>query len=1091
LKLRGLVRQHVESFNYFITREIKQIMLANQRVTSEADHSFYLQYKDIRIGEPAAIADMVSESITPHECRLRDMTYSAPILVDVEYTKGNTIVRTSDVVIGKMPIMLRSARCVLRNKTEAQMADLNECPYDPGGYFVVKGTEKVILIQEQLSKNRIILELDKNSQVCATVTSSTHERKSKTTIVLKRGAFHLKNNFLTDDIPVFIIFKAMGIESDQNIVQLIGSEYLPHLEHSMRECVENKVFTRAEALEYLATKFRTPTRYQRHKSKEQTAIEALSQMIISHVPVINYNFQAKAAYLALMIRRMVAAIEDRKYLDDKDYYGNKRLELAGQLLALLFEDLFKRFNRELSEHASKVLGKSSRAAAFDIATHLKSDFITNGLVNAISTGNWVVKRFRMERAGVTQVLSRYSYIAALGSLTKIASQFEKSRKVSGPRALQPSQWGVLCPSDTPEGEGCGLIKNLALLTHITTDAEEAPIARLVMSLGVQDIEHFTGDDIRESGVFIVMLNGSILGIHTDPQLLVAQCRRLRRAACVPSFVSVYKNDTQRIVYIATDSGRVCRPLIIVTNGQPHVTQSHLRELDQGTRNFDDFLQDGLVEYVDVNEENGCHVALREHNIDAKTTHLEIDPVTILGVVAGLIPYPHHNQSPRNTYQCAMGKQAIGAIAYNQTNRIDTVLYTLVYPQRPMVKTRTIDMMAYEKLPAGINATVAVMSFSGYDIEDATVLNRASIDRGYGRCIEMRKNVTSLKKYPSGVTDVLQNPPAAKRRNIRYHAIDSDGVASVGARVSNGQTLVNKACPPPEVAADIKSRFSEASYQERPTLFRAPAPAMVDQVLLSHNDNDHQLIKVLMRQTRRPEIGDKFSSRHGQKGVCGLILPQEDLPFNSLGMCPDMIMNPHGFPSRMTVGKMIELLAGKAGVMEGKIKYGTAFGGDKVRDVSEILVQNGFSYSGKDILTSGITGETIEAFIFMGPVFYQKLKHMVIDKMHARARGPRASLTRQPTEGRSRDGGLRLGEMERDCLIAHGTSNLLIERLLVSSDIFPVYACTRCGMISPDEHCHYCKKHNTTRLVHLPYACKLLFQELCAMNILPQLKLHTC
>jgi len=281
---------------------------------------------------------------------------------------------------------------------------------------------------------------------------------------------------------------------------------------------------------------------------------------------------------------------------------------------------------------------------------------------------------------------------------------------------------------------------------------------------------------------------------------------------------------------------------------------------------------------------------------------------------------------------------------------------------------------------------------------------------------------------------------------------------------------------------------DRAYRASPLSYKGNAEGAVDKVMITSNEQEHLILKFKMRSTRRPELGDKFSSRHGQKGVCGLIVPQEDLPFSDLGICPDLIMNPHGFPSRMTVGKMIELLAGKAGVLVGKLKYGTAFAGEKVTEMSQILVSQGFNYAGKDMLTSGITGEPLEAYIFFGPVYYQKLKHMVMDKMHARARGPRAVLTRQPTEGRSRDGGLRLGEMERDCLIGYGASSLISERLMFSSDAFPVQICKECGLIGYQDWCHYCKVAKKLAVVKLPYACKLLFQELQAMNIMPRLRI---
>lgn len=513
----------------------------------------------------------------------------------------------------------------------------------------------------------------------------------------------------------------------------------------------------------------------------------------------------------------------------------------------------------------------------------------------------------------------------------------------------------------------------------------------------------------------------------------------------------------------------------------------------GIRSFDKFLEEGLIEYLDVNEENDSLIAVYEKDIEMETTHLEIEPYTLLGVCAGLIPYPHHNQSPRNTYQCAMGKQAMGTIGYNQKNRMDTLMYNLVYPQQPIVKTKTIDLINFDKLPAGQNAIVAVMSFSGYDIEDAIILNKASLDRGFGRCLVYRTSKCTVKRYANGSYDRVLGPKvdAETKKPIWKHLpLDADGIAAPGSIIENRQVLVNKSMPAMSNALTPESavNLQEDNYREVPIVHKGILPSHVEKVMVSSNNEEAFLIKLLLRQTRRPEVGDKFSSRHGQKGVVGLIVNQEDMPFNDEGICPDLIMNPHGFPSRMTVGKMIELLAGKAGVLTGNLKYGTAFGGDKVKDISEDLIKCGYNYLGKDCMTSGQTGELLQAYIFSGPIYYQKLKHMVVDKIHARARGPRTVLTRQPTEGRARDGGLRLGEMERDCLIGYGASMLLQERLMLSSDAFDVDICSKCGLLGYSGRCKSCDSSCHIASVRVPYAFKLLFQELQSMNIVPRLKL---
>ena len=1248
LAVRGLVKQHLDSFDFLVASELASIVAAkaNQRVTCDADPGFYLKYTAIHVGVPSLEEHCVTVGLTPQDCRVRDLTYAAPIFVDVEYTRGKDVVvlrgsgTGGGICIGRLPVMLRSAVCVLRGADEAQLARMGECPLDPGGYFIIRGAEKVVQIQEQLSKNRMILDTDTKGHVTASVTSSTHERKSKTHVTLRAGRLYLRHNTLGDDVPLLIVLRAMGLTCAQEFVALVASGggagcgaaegalasddvIMSHvLGPTVAEAAHEGVFTQAQALEWIGAKVRagaagggsmstSSTTAQEHAAgqsmpsavgatqhagaglsngrfKWEEAREVLACVVLAHIPVEAYDFGAKVQYICTMASRVLAASRDPSQLDDRDYYGNKRLELAGQLLGLLFEDLFKRLNAELRRSADAGLSRANRAGAFDIAKCMRGDTISHGLEHALASGNWAVKRFRMDRKGVTQVLSRLSFISCLGMMTRIHSQFEKTRKVSGPRALQPSQWGMLCPSDTPEGEACGLVKNLALMTHVTTDADEQLLRRLAYALGTHPLPLVVGAQASSpSAIYarggatsqrrrcccsantsgagsLVFLNGHVLGTHPQPERLATSLRVVRRRGRLGEFVSVHTSPGR--VSISSDGGRVCRPLIVVRgDGTPALRQHHCNLLRSGTWHFSDVLRSGLVEYLDVNEENNCLIALAESNIVAgETTHLEIEPFTVLGVVAGLIPYPHHNQSPRNTYQCAMGKQAMGAVGFNQGVRPDTLLYLLVYPAKPLVTTRQIQLTGFDRLGAGQNAIVAVMSYSGYDIEDALIVSAGALDRGFGRCTVMRKHTCIAKKYANRSEDRIVAPPLPQQaaaggggrgldRGIpsragehvvttapsQFHraqphqhlptqqhhgrdrrgVLDNDGVVGVGQCIFPGDVFVNKESPvntrdtpaagPSAVAtADGApggvsiggSSGGASNFRPTPGVYRGE-PALVDRVLLTLSDEGQLVVKAMARATRVPEVGDKFSSRHGQKGVLGAVVPVSDLPFClSTGMTPDLIMNPHGFPSRMTVGKLIELLGAKAAVTGlGRFAQGTAFGGDDVATLAAALTSSGLSYDGREALACGCTGAMLSCYVFTGPVYYQKLKHMVADKMHARARGPRLVLTRQPTEGRSRDGGLRLGEMERDCLIAHGTAALLTERLCLSSDVTDVAVCTACGLLGYYHHgikqrlCSQCGSGSGTGGevvgVKMPYAAKLLFQELQAMNVCPRLRLQ--
>lgn len=1135
------MKQHLDSFNYFINHEIKEIVKANKRIECEEDPNWFCEFTDVYVGEPCINEGQGTgeDAIYPHLCRLRDLTYAAPIFADIHYIRDGRPIKEHKIRIGDMPMMLRSDKCHLSKcKNDFEFAEMYECPLDPGGYFIVRGTEKVILMQEQLSKNRIIVEKDKFDLATANVQSSTHEKKTRCDILIKKGRLKLKHNQLTEvhGLPIGVIFKALGIVSDLEIVMLVcgGDEQLQkEFSSSLEECHELEVITQDQAWNYIQHKIKPPlrtydeeqkskgkkTKWTKTKrlimSKEDLVKDWLIATLLCHIqPDLDMNLSAmlyrKAIYLAEMTRRVLQTQCDLLSAADRDYYGNKRIELAGSLMSLLFEDAFKSFQFELSSHVNKNMGRRSKATAFNLVKHITPKKIRDTLTQAISSGNWKIQRFSMDRKGATQLMNRLSYMSCMQKMTEVKSQFEKSRKMSGPRALQPSQWGMLCPSDTPEGEQCGLTKNIAMMTHITVEVNEDRLRNILYSLGVEDCVNLTGSELRHPENYLVFLNGTILGCIYKYKTLITSIRRLRRKGFISEFISVYASTkttevegktrvVQKAVYVCSDGGRLCRPYLIINEyGKLLLTQNDLKKVENKKLSFHDLVKQGKVEYLDVNEENDCLIGIHEDNIKiGETTHLEIEPFTLLGVCASLIPYPHHNQSPRNTYQCAMGRQAMGTIAYNQRIRMDSLLYNLTYPQRPLLTTRALEQTSYEKIPAGQNACIAVMSYSGFDIEDALVLNRASLDRGFGRCTVYRSQKTAKKKLAKGseeinppdkvVTKVSETKIVEKILDAHRH-LGSDGIVEPGRPIVPKDCMVNKYTP------------SEDGKDARPDRLNWPhiykGVHYIESVGISENPQEvgSTIVKCLVRQTRRPELGDKFSSRHGQKGVTGFIAPQQDMPFSDKGIYPDVIMNPHGYPSRMTVGKLLELLGSKAGAIRGGFHYGTAFGEKystacHVDTLRQILIDHHFNYQGKDFLYSGITGEPLEAYIYQGPVYYQKLKHMVADKMHARAIGKTTHLTRQPTEGRSKDGGLRVGEMERDCLIAYGASNLLLERMMLSSDSHLTEVCSKCGFLAANKWCQRCRNSSNVYNIKMPYAAKLLFMEMTSMNVVPKLVLR--
>ena len=714
----------------------------------------------------------------------------------------------------------------------------------------------------------------------------------------------------------------------------------------------------------------------------------------------------------------------------------------------------------------------------------------------------------MLKTGVAQVLQRLTFMSSLSHLRRLNTPLEKTGKITKPRQLHNTHWGMLCPAETPEGQACGLVKNLSLMAFVSvgTPSKNLDLDSLP---DYQNISEVTPEIIR--GKSKIFVNGSWVGISNYPEKIMERLKNLRRKGKISKEISIVNNFMDKEIRIYTDSGRSLRPLFIVEKYKDEnnkdisrlkITKQNIQDLSDKKKNFDDLISNGIIEYLDVEEEESSMIAMkpddliRNENYCSTYTHCEIHPAMILGVSASIIPFPDHNQSPRNVYQSAMGKQAIGIYSTNFNMRMDTLSYLLFYPQKPLVTTQSMEFLKFKDLPAGINAIVAIMCYTGYNQEDSVIMNQSSIDRGLFRSAFFRTYISEQRFESKLREEKFERPDknkTRKRRGGNDTKLDVEGIISPGTKVRGGDIIIGKTG---KIMNEDSDEENNSPNRDRTDLSEAMRPSeegTIESVMLTTNREGNTICKVKCRSVRVPQIGDKFASRHGQKGTIGMTYRQEDMPFNIEGITPDIIVNPHAIPSRMTIGHLIECLSSKSAALRGLEGDSTPFSDVSVDKISEDLHKLGYQKYGNETIFNGFTGRKVDMLIFFGPTYYQRLKHMVDDKIFSRARGPVQILTRQPTEGRARSGGLRFGEMERDCMISHGAALFLKERLMDVSDKYRVHVCQSCGLFATADvdaqtfRCELCKNNSEGIVqVNIPYACKLLFQELMAMHITPRI-----
>jgi len=1206
---KGLVSQQIDSFNDFQETTIQELIDEYSHMTidennppvSNLDGEILLRRYEIKLGSVIISRPVITEGdsttapLLPYECRDRNLTYAAAIYVDIRSKTSSCIEepiplqdlddeqqaemsRTGEhptkliwhvesdntgaekapqsVFIGKLPVMVKSKACHLSRETEEDLFLLNECPYDQGGYFIINGSEKVLIAQERSAAN--IVQVFKKAQpspfsYTAEIRSAL-EKGSRliSSLMLKlytkgdasRGAYgstiHTTLPYVKADLPIAIVFRALGVVSDEEILNHIcydrnDSQMLEML----RPCIEEAfcIQDREVALDYIGKRGNQTTGMTRDR-RVRAAKDILQKEMLPHISQQEGCETRKAFFLGYMVHKLLQCSLGRRDMDDRDHFGKKRLDLSGPLLAKLFRNLVRRMTQEIQMSLRRAV---EQGKDFLIEIAVKPQIITNGLKYSLATGNWGdQKKAASSTAGVSQVLNRYTFASTLSHLRRTNTPVGRDGKLAKPRQLHNTHWGLVCPAETPEGQACGLVKNLSLMCSISVGTSTEPIIDYMITRNMEVLEEY--EPLRYPNATKIFLNGSWIGVHQDPKTLVRDVQQLRRNNQIPAEVSLIRDIRDREFKIFSDAGRVMRPLFVVEQednpdtgaekGSLTLNKEHIRKLEADQTlpagsdeyfGWQGLVNEGVIEYLDAEEEETSMICMtaedletfrltkQGHDMTVDTseepnkrintrmnptthmyTHCEIHPSMLLGICASIIPFPDHNQSPRNCYQSAMGKQAMGFFLTNYSRRMDTMANILYYPQKPLGTTRSMEFLKFRELPAGQNAIVAIACYSGYNQEDSVIMNQSSIDRGIFRSLFFRSYSDCEKRIGINTIEQFEKPFRADTLRLKqgtYDKLDDDGIIAPGIRVSGEDIIIGKTSPINPENEEMGQRTKVHVKRDASTPLRSTESGLIDQVIITTNADGLRYVKVRVRTTKIPQIGDKFASRHGQKGTIGVTYRQEDMPFTREGITPDIIINPHAIPSRMTIAHLIECLLSKVATLKGMEGDATPFTDVTVDSVSNLLREHGYQSRGFEIMYHGHTGRKLRSQIFFGPTYYQRLRHMVDDKIHARARGPVQIMTRQPVEGRARDGGLRFGEMERDCMIAHGAAAFLKERLFEVSDAFRVHICEICGLMTPVAHltkqtfeCRPCKNKTRIAQIHIPYAAKLLFQELQAMNI---------
>ena len=1073
----GLAHHQLLTFNHFLHFDIERTISDEHSVVfkkSNGDvHS--VKFFGAHFDKPTIVDDgKIVRKLFPHEARLRDLTYSCQVSVQAHETLTDArgiVVKSvvhSRMPLASVPAMLQSDACNLSPVPRSELVGHGEDSSDTGGYFIINGKERVLVGQMRNAYN-IPVCIRKTEDLFCDMRSMSEETGHSVLVSIrlnkKTPVIHLP--YVKDAIPATIVLKILGFDFDDYRPFFDDSRIESYLSAMRYEGVE---FDREASLKFVSEQLEPNLKIQSSLIESlvdddddsaipiddvQNKVEQIVNVEMFPHLGIEASSLAKARILCSMLKRLFLVASGHLEEDDRDNYSFKRVEFAGQLCSDLFRLLYKKFLKTVHNQ----MEKQNR---FDPTTFSKNCGITNGLLFSFSTGNWGVQRNNYIRPGVSQIPHpKVSQTILTSALRRVVLPSGKEGKNTKIRQLHPSSIFFMCPSETPEGQSVGVVLNLAMFVRPSLYFSSVALFNIL------DIFFGALRGRCSTGIVPVFVSGYYWDCVDDEKLFVETFCDARIKKIVPRDISIFFDEYCREIHIANDSGRLLRPLLNLSS------DSWNRDMS-----FSEAEDSDCIRFLDSSEIEMSNIAMTTRDIQKYGTgvldYLEIEPSAMLGVMACQIPFSDHTQSPRICYQASMAKQAIGFIPTNYF-RTETVSYQAECVQRPMVTTKMAEASGCNTHPNGLNAMVAVCCYTGYNQEDSVIMNKSALDRGLFAISLVKTQTVEEKRQGQFCEEIVCPVPFDKRKfDFNYGLLDERGIVRPKSWVVKGDVLVGKI-----VKKIVKN---QEVVCDDSLVVRSGEEGQVDRVLVSRGKSG-LLIKVMIASRRVPEIGDKFCSGMAQKGTCGMILKDVDMPFCSDGSIPDIIINAHCIPSRMTINQIMACVLGKVSMRESVDVDGTPF--QNSSDVFQILCSKlkacGLASDGTDVMYNGMTGEQMSCSIFHGPTYYHRLKHLVSEKIHARSHGQVAMLTRQPNCGRSKNGGLRVGEMEKDSMLVHGISKFIKERVFENSDYYVANVCRGCGSFaSSPAWCEKCSK--SVVRCNIPYATKLVLQELNAIGI---------